>query len=299
MREADILKTILQTEFGDRYDIRAFTNLLQSPEEEVRWQKTTEEVLVSMLDENRVRGVLRTSQADYLSVPGVSSSSFTWSLELATDVRDTAVDAEVGAVIAELSGRVLSATIGGTGFQVVMTFAMPAKFGMRTISGRDYVSVVLGGKCTVSDRSALADLVRFRLDGTPLAGVLSASFGVTAQGENATTESGGTLPETAVQAQNVALSVSIHLLRDDALHRKLFKSLLSPQAEPEPYDLKIYWDPDMQMSSQDEGEDRNGNPEQPEEETLVAAYPAAKLGQGSAVLNMGSYIVLELQFLRA
>lgn len=275
MKEADILKQFFQDQLGDGYSVGAFRNAVPdyAPSKEVlRVIQATDEIIAKMIADKTVRGVLRTSQSDYIGLSDVFGASFSWSLELAAPI-DKNVDDDIERIRAAFTEKTVPVEYKSERYELLLTFAMPAKFASATINGTEYIQVVWGGRATLVQNSVLANGFAFYIDGVYIPGVLSLSNGYTSQGENYTTER-AFHQRTALQTFTNAVGLSIHATKNNAIIQRMVAAAAVGDINGFRFAIK-----------------QNGE--------TVADWSEALFNQVGVAGSLGSYVLLDVQILRS
>lgn len=276
MRESDILVQFFSDRLGELYDVQAFRNAIQEnvPSTEIeRIVRSTEDLILSSMKNNKKRAVLRTSQSEYVGLAGASSTSFTWSLEISAPVDDVSVDEDLQRIVSDFTEKIIPVEYKGEKLKLALSFYMPSKFITSTINGTTYIQVVFGGSATLTDVSYLANEFVFKINGERITGLVSFSGAYNPKGETYSDSFDGMAEATSVQTFNNALSMQLHAISGDGLTERLISASLV--GDPVPYDIEIV---------------RGDN--------VLAHYPSAKLEQCILQGSMGSYIVLDVRFLK-
>lgn len=179
-----------------------------------RMQYTTQDFINEALKVKRIKGIVKTSQSDYIALQGVDSVSFTWSIVLYAPADTDEPLEDYKALTKEYNGKAYTTSDGK---KVMLTFVMPAKFDLvRFGDGKEYSQYVLGGKACVTDTSELSSEMEIEFisqDGsTDITGLLAYSIAYNPSGES-TLYSGDQLAKTNVLSYNNAISISIHVLK--------------------------------------------------------------------------------------
>lgn len=277
MKEADILKQFFQDQLGDGYSVGAFRNAVPdyAPSKEVlRVIQATDEIIAKMIADKTVRGVLRTSQSDYIGLSDVFGASFSWSLELAAPI-DKNVDDDLERIRQNFTEKIIPIAYKSEtpNYELLLTFAMPAKFASATINGTEYIQVVWGGRATLVQNSVLANGYSFYIDGARIPGVLSLSNGYTPQGENYTTER-AFHQRTALQTFTNAVGLSIHATKNNAIIQRMVAAAAVGDINGFRFAIK-----------------QNGE--------TVADWSEALFNQVGVAGSLGSYVLLDVQILRS
>lgn len=275
MRESDILKQFFQDQLGDGYNVGAFRNAVAdyAPSTEVmRVIRKTDDIIAEMIADKTIRAVLRTSQSDYIGLRNTDGASFTWSLEFAAPV-DSDVDGDVERIRQNFTEKIIPVEYKSKNYELLLTFAMPAKFAAVTINGTNYLQLVWGGRATITENSVLANQFEFLLDNKKINGIISFSFGNVGQGENYTTWR-GEVQKTALQTCVNSISFTVHALKTDPFYIRLRNAAVNGDFG--------YWS----LQVKDSG-------------TVVAFWPDAKLDTVEISGSIGSYAIINTRFLRS
>lgn len=275
MKEAKILTKFFQDQLGDGYRVGAFRNAVPdyAPSTEVlRILQSTDAIIEKMIADKTIRAVLRTSQSDYIGLDGLDGASFTWSLELAVPV-DYDVDADLERIRAAFTEKTIPVVYNEQDYQMLLTFAMPAKFASATINGTVYQQVVWGGRATIVQNSVLANGYTFYLAGAEINGVLSFSNGFTPIGENYTTEHAGH-QRTAVQTFTNAVGLSIHASSNDTTIQRIMQAAAGGDVDGFVFEVK-------------------------QNDVTVTKWDVAIFNQVNVTGSLGSYVLIDAQILRS
>lgn len=275
MREATILKQFFQDQLGSGYDVQAFRNAVKdyAPSVEImRIVQSTDEIIEKMLSDNVIRAVLRTSQSDYIGLSGVDGASFTWSLEFAAPT-DSGVFSDIERIRKQFTEKIIPVELNDGAAEMLLAFTMPAQFATQTINGINYVQIVWGGKCTIAQKSLLANEFSFYIDGAPIPGVLSLSDGYTSIGESYTTER-SYHQRTALQTYTNAVGLSIHASTNNPVIARIISAAQS--GETDGFEFEI----------------RQGD-------NTAASWEVAIFNQVNVVASLGSYVMIDVQILRS
>lgn len=276
MREADIIVQFFRDNLGDKYDISAFRNAVADhapATETMRVVQSTEESILRAIESNKTRGIVRTSQSDYIGLAVADGSSFTWSLELSGDVNNADIDDDIERVRLAFTEKVIPVDYKGEAYSLVLTFTVPAKFTTATISGTTYQQVVWGGRATLTDNSLLANGFTFYLDGELVPGVISTSNGYTPQGENYLTERTEN-QQTAIQTFTGAVSLTIHASRNNEVIRRIINAAMNGDTDGFRFSVR-----------------ENG--------AIVSDWETAVFNQVGSTGSIGSFVLLNAQILRS
>ena len=276
MREADVIVQFFRDNLGDKYDISAFRNAVadHAPAmETMRVVQSTEESILRAIESNKTRGIVRTSQSDYIGLAVADGSSFTWSLELSGDVNNADIDDDIERVRLAFTEKVIPVDYKGEAYSLVLTFTVPAKFTTDTISGTTYQQVVWGGRATLTDNSLLANGFTFYLDGELVPGVISMSNGYTPQGENYLTERTEN-QQTAIQTFTGAASLTIHASRNNEVIRRIINAAMNGDTDGFRFSVR-----------------ENG--------AIVSDWETAVFNQVGSTGSIGSFVLLNAQILRS
>ncbi len=180
-----------------------------------RMQYTTQDFINEALKIKRIKGIIKTSQSDYIALQGVDSVSFTWSCVMYAPADTDRPLEDYKALVKEYNDKVYRTPDGDK--RVMLTFVMPAKFDLvRFGDGKEYSQYVLGGKACVTDTSELSGEMEIEFisqDGsTDITGLLAYSIAYNPSGES-TLYSGDQLAKTNVLSYSNAISISIHVLK--------------------------------------------------------------------------------------
>lgn len=276
MREADVIVQFFRDNLGDKYDISAFRNAVpdKSPAAEtMRVVQATEESILRAIACGKTRGIVRTSQSDYIGLSDTDGASFTWTLELAGNVNDADIDDDIERVRLAFTEKVIPVEYKGEAYSLVLTFTVPAKFTTDTISGTTYQQVVWGGRATLTDNSLLANGFTFYLDGEQIPGVISVSNGYTPQGENYLTERTEN-QQTAIQTFTSAASLTVHASKENAVIRRMLNAAMNGDTDGFRFVVHV-----------------NG--------ATVADWETAVFNQVGSTGSIGSFMLLNVQILRS
>lgn len=276
MREADVIVQFFRDNLGDKYDISAFRNAVADhapATETMRVVQSTEESILRAIESNKTRGIVRTSQSDYIGLAVADGSSFTWSLELSGDVNNADIDDDIERVRRAFTEKVIPVDYKGEAYSLVLTFTVPAKFTMATISGTTYQQVVWGGRATLTDNSLLANGFTFYLDGEQVPGVISMSNGYTPQGENYLTERTEN-QQTAIQTFTGAVSLTIHASKNNEVIRRIINAAMNGDTDGFRFSVR-----------------ENG--------ATVSDWETAVFNQVGSTGSIGSFVLLNAQILRS
>ena len=227
MTEAKILTQFFKDQLSNAYDIEAWINTLAevSADDYDRLETETERLIARSLEANKTRGVVRTSASEYISIPGVYSISFTWSLSLQASVGNAKVEKDLMRIVHDFIGTKIPVLYNGEKFDLCLTFNSPSAFSSSTINGVEYLAVEFGGRALITQGSALANDYTFTLNGHDLTGVLAVNAGVTATGENYTVL-GDNTQHSAVRSVSRSFAIQMHAVRGDELTESLINANL-------------------------------------------------------------------------
>lgn len=271
----DILKRFFQDQFGSDYNVDAFRNAVQTnaPSREVmRAIKSTDEIIVDMLKNKKIRAVLRTSQSDYIGLSEADGASFTWSLEFAAPI-DNGVDDDLERIRKTFTEKIIRVEYKAQNYEMLLTFTMPAKFATATVNGTNYQQVVWGGRGTVVVNSVLANGYSFYIDGARVSGVLSFSDGFTSIGENYDTER-ATHQRTAQQTFTNAVGLSIHATKNDPVIQRIISAAMLGTKDGFSFEIR-------------------------QNDTSVAVWDVAIFNQVNVTASLGSFVLIDAQILRS
>jgi len=282
MIPGEVLETLFNNKFGEDFEISLFTALPSNTVTEYqRYLNTTEELIVSSMNNNKVRGLLRTAQSEYVALAGINTITTTWSIEFADDTDNPKALAKIAEVIEDLTEKVTTVDCGDKEYNAGLTFNAPAGYTVQVINGTKYLQIVFSGRATVTDRSALANETTITIDDNKVNGLVSFSTGMTATGENYNA-SGALAPlqATTVQSLNTALTIDIHTLKDDPIAESLTMAMIAPESNINGNGGIKTYNVSLNVGS------------------ATAQYPTAKLSDVQCAGSIGSYIVLSVRFMR-
>ena len=282
MIPGEILEQLLNNEFGEDFDISLYTALpADTVTEYQRYLNTTEELIVSSMKNNKVRGLLRTAQSEYVALAGINTITTTWSVEFADDTDNPKAMSKIAEVVERLNEQVVSVETDKGDYNVGLTFNAPAGYTVQVINGTKYLQIVFSGRATVTDRSALANETTIYIDGYMVNGLVSFSNGMTATGENYNAAgSKSALQSTTVQSLNTALSIDIHTIKDDHIATTFTRAMIDPESAIDDNGAVKSYNISFNVGNVD------------------VDYPTAKLSDVQCAGSIGSYIVLSVRFMR-
>jgi hypothetical protein len=284
MTQADILVKVLQDNLGDNYEVDAFRSAIVDETPTVVIENlliNTEQRMLDTINRKKVRVIVRTSQGQFVSIAGVESSSFTWSAEVAAPVDAGYIDTDIEMFQNTFNGKIIPVIIGDKQYILKMTFIMPAKFTAATISGTTYIQVIMGGNATITDKSELADYYSLSINGAVVDNVISNQYAFNPQGEAYESNSGTGEQTDAVQTFNNAVSYKLHALKGDPLTKKLVQKSLS--GDKEEFDISVLYTANTDGESTSE---------------VLARYPNAILNGCTVSGDIGSYLMIDISFLK-
>jgi hypothetical protein len=272
----------MNKEFGEDFDITLYTALpADTVSEYQRYLNTTEELIVSSMNNNKVRGLLRTAQSEYVALAGINTITTTWSIEFADDTDNPKAMDKITEVVQALTEQVLVVETESGDYNIGLTFNAPAGYTVQVINGTKYLQIVFSGRATVTDCSALANETAIYINGDRVNGLVSFSNGMTATGENYNAAgSKSALQSTTVQSLNTALSIDIHTIKGDPVATKLTRAMIDPESAIDENGAVESYSISFNV----------GN--------IEVNYPTAKLSDVQCAGSIGSYIVLSVRFMR-
>lgn len=275
MRESDVLKQFFQDQLGSTYNVGAFRNAVQeyAPTNEImRVVQSTDEIIAKMIADKTTRAVLRTSQSEYIGLSVADGASFTWSLEFAAPV-DSSIDDDIEKIRVAFTDKIIPVEYKNKNYELLLVFAMTAKFAANTINGTNYQQVVWGGRATLVENSVLANGYAFYIDGTRVPGVLSLSNGFTSLGENYSTER-STHQRTALQTFTNAVGLSIHATKNDPIIQRIIDASTVGSVNGFAFEIRQYG-------------------------SVTARWEVAVFNQVNIEASLGSFVLIDVQILRS
>lgn len=282
MIPGEIITKLMNNVFGEDFDITLYTALpADTVSEYQRYLNTTEELIVSSMKNNKVRGLLRTAQSEYVALAGINTITTTWSIEFADDTDNPKAMDKITEVVQALTEQVLVVETESGDYNIGLTFNAPAGYTVQVINGTKYLQIVFSGRATVTDCSALANETTITIDDNKVNGLVSFSNGMTATGENYNAAgSKSALQTTTVQSLNTALSIDIHTIKDDPVAEMFTRAMLDPESAIDDNGAVKSYSISLNV----------GN--------VKVNYPTAKLSDVQCAGSIGSYIVLSVRFMR-
>ncbi|MCI8459439.1 MAG: hypothetical protein HFE46_07230 [Clostridia bacterium] len=275
MNIAAIMVQFFQDQLGAQYRVDAFRNAVQdyAPASEImRVVQSTDEIIAKMIADKTTRAVLRTSQSDYIGLKIADGASFTWSLEFAAPVNNT-IDTDMEKIRVAFTEKIIPVRYKDKDYELLLVFAMPAKFAANTINGTNYMQVVWGGRATLVVNSVLANGYSFYIDGARIPGVLSLSGGFTAIGENYGTER-STHQRTALQTFTNAVGLSVHATKNDPIIQSMIAASTVGSLVGFAFEIRQYG-------------------------VSIAQWEVAVYNQVNTAASLGSYVLIDAQILRS
>lgn len=217
MKETDIITQILREYLPQSFEIGSGYMQYDSTHvaETDRLMHDTQDLIVQSISQKRTRGLVSTSQSEYVNIKGVNTVTISWKVDFATDVKQNIAD-DIQKMIGELTEKTIAVNYGGKTYSVGMTFFTPVAFSsIQTINGVDYQQIVWGGRALITEKSQLAMDYELYLNGMRVNGLLSFSSAFNASGENYTDFSKGSLNNSAITNYNNAMSVQVHVIESD------------------------------------------------------------------------------------
>lgn len=240
-----------------------------------RMQYTTQDFINEALKVKLIKGIVKTSQSDYIALQGVDSVSFTWSCVLYAPADTDEPLEDYKALVREYNGSVYNTPDGKN--KVMLTFVMPAKFDLvRFGDGKEYSQYVLGGKACVTDTSQISSEMEIEFisqDGSiDIAGLLAYSIAYNPAGESAL-YSGNQLAKSTVLSYNNAISISIHVLKESKIAEIIKKAAIIGDVGS--YRVNVY-----------------------DNKQLIGAFSHCKFNSAQIRGSIGSYILADALLLR-
>lgn len=275
MNIASIMVQFFQDQLGAEYRVDAFRNAVSdhAPGNEImRVVQSTDEIIAKMIEDKTTRAVLRTSQSDYIGLEIADGASFTWSLEFAAPLNSN-IDDDIERIRITFTKEIIPVRYKDKDYELLLVFAMPAKFAANTINGTNYQQVVWGGRATLVENSVLANGYEFYIDGARIPGVLSLSGGFTAIGENYSTER-SMHQRTALQTFTNAVGLSIHASKNNQIIQSMLTASTGGTVNGFTFEVKQYG-------------------------VTIAAWEVAVYNQVNTAASLGSYVLIDAQILRS
>lgn len=286
MIPGEIIAQLMNKEFGEDFDITLYTALpADTVTEYQRYLNTTEELIVSSMQNNKVRGLLRTAQSEYVALAGINTITTTWSIEFADDTDNPKAMDKITEVVEKLTEKVVTVECEDKDYNAGLTFNAPAGYTLQVINGTKYLQIVFSGRATVTDKSALANETTIIIDDNKdkykVNGLVSFSTGMTATGENYNAAgSKSALQTTTVQSLNTALSIDIHTIKDDPVAEMFTRAMIDPESAIDDNGAVKSYSISFNVGK------------------VEVNYPTAKLSDVQCAGSIGSYIVLSVRFMR-
>lgn len=276
MKETDIITQILREylpqsfEIGSGYMQYDGTHVAETD----RLMHDTQDLIVQSISHKRTRGLVSTSQSEYVNIKGVDTVTISWKVDFATDVKQNIAD-DIQKMIGELTEKTIAVNYGGKTYSVGMTFFTPVAFSsIQTINGIDYQQVVWGGRALITEKSQLAMDYDIYLGGMRVNGLLAFSSAYNATGDNFTNFGNGALNNTAITNYNNAMSIQVHVIDSDPIAQLLMETAVI--AEGVKY---------LRLSVKKSGKD-------------YLNIPSVQVSTAQITASLGSFIVLDAQLLR-
>lgn len=222
MKEARIIEQFFKDHLSNAYEIEAWINDIKasSPNDYERLINRTETLINQVLTDGRTRGIIRTSQSEYVSIPGIYSISFSWSLSLMTETGNRDVENDLMKIVHDFTGKIIPLDYNGEMYNLCFVFNSPASFSNTTMSGRRYMALEFGGRALITQNSLLGNEYQFEIDGRPLNGVISLNSGFTTQGDNYSSFENSEQHAT-VRTVTRAFTIQLHGIRGDTIIENL------------------------------------------------------------------------------
>lgn len=225
LNEVDIVKNIINEELGSKYRLESYYNKIVYEKEDLAY-KSTEEMIAEIQNDNRVRGVVKTSASNYLALKDTNSVSFSWQIDLYADIKDNFVLQDFKKLKDKLNDTVLDIVSNiynsqnevekVENFNCLLTFNMPICYDAKLYNGREYKNVILTGACTLRTNSMLGNDTRYFLtnkttnERIEILNVLNSTTQFSADTTALLKESCGYAKDSTVIACNHSISFNIH-----------------------------------------------------------------------------------------